>query len=159
MKTYTAPPQSQQVKSAQKAARGLGWFSIALGVTELLAPVAVSRACGINVHPGVIRCYGLREIITGIGILRSANAKPWLWARVGGDLLDMSTLARDDGARSSGAAQLALLNVAAITALDAHTAYAYQPVPPGRYVDYSDRTGYRQPVEAVRGVVSTGASQ
>ena len=50
-------------------ARGLGWFSIGLGLAELLAPAQGRRFLGMEEHTGLIRAYGAREIATGIGIL------------------------------------------------------------------------------------------
>jgi len=65
-----------------RVARGLGWFSIALGMAELCAPRALSRAAGIDAHPTTVRLYGLREIACGIGILASRQPQRFLWARV-----------------------------------------------------------------------------
>src|SRR5690242_12433520 len=50
--------------------KGLGWFSIALGAAELLAPRAVNRVSGLEAnHVGLTRLFGLRELGGGIGIL------------------------------------------------------------------------------------------
>lgn len=65
-------------------ARGLGWFSLALGAAELLAPNSVARAAGVRTNSALMRLYGLREIACGIGILMSRDPTPYLWARVGG---------------------------------------------------------------------------
>jgi uncharacterized membrane protein len=100
--------------------RFLGWFSIGLGVTELLAPRAISRLVGARNHHGVIRWYGLRELSAGIGILTQPKPAGWLWARVGGDAIDMATIAqtlrspRNEHGRAVGA----LAAVAGVTALD-----------------------------------------
>src|SRR6185437_16475346 len=52
--------------NAKRLARGLGWFSIGLGLSELLAPKAIAKICGVsNAHTGLIRLYGLREIAAG----------------------------------------------------------------------------------------------
>jgi len=139
--------------------RGLGWFSIALGVVELAAPHAVARACGMQPgHAGLVRLYGLREIATGIGILRARNAAPWLWARVGGDLLDAGTLAAvADRHHAPGMvrAGAALANVTAITALDVYAAQTYKQPHDRRegvdYADYSDRSGFSRTPQEMRG--------
>jgi len=140
-------------------ASGLGLFSIALGVAELVAPHAVARLCGMR--PGnasTIRLYGLREIATGVGILKSRNAAPWLWARVAGDMVDLVTLAAASDKRSASSlarAGAAMTNVVAITAVDAYAATIYKQ-PADRqagvdYPDYSDRRGFPRSVEAMRG--------
>src|SRR3954471_18313965 len=67
-------------------ARFLGWFSIGLGMAELLAPREMARLGGVR-QEGLLQAYGLREIATGIGILSSPQPAGWLWARVAGDAL------------------------------------------------------------------------
>ena len=64
--------------TAHKLAQGLGWFSIGLGLAELLAPEGVTRPFGMERHTGLIRTYGLREIAAGVGILTQADPTPWV---------------------------------------------------------------------------------
>src|SRR5919112_5715207 len=84
---------SRRDSSADALARGLGWFSIGLGLAEVIAPGALARALGMRGHEGLIRAYGVREIATGIGVLASEDPTPWIWGRVAGDALDLATLA------------------------------------------------------------------
>src|SRR3982750_2637825 len=58
----------QQRGGAAKLARGLGWFSIGLGLAELLAPRGVARVAGVRGNTTLIRLFGLREIASGIAI-------------------------------------------------------------------------------------------
>lgn len=76
----------------QQLARGLGWFSIGLGVTELVAPDFVSRIAGSTDGKKIIRACGAREIVTGAGLLTARRKSGWLWARVAGDALDLALL-------------------------------------------------------------------
>ncbi|WP_235907777.1 cyclase dehydrase [Siccirubricoccus phaeus] len=101
-------------------ARGLGWFSLGLGLVELLAPQAVSRTLGLRGQERLIAAYGAREVATGVGLLLSRDPEPWLWGRVAGDALDVGTLATAlDGRRPrQEAAGLAMLAVLGVTALD-----------------------------------------
>src|SRR5215475_7551598 len=70
-----------------KLADSLGWFSIALGAADLLAPGAMSRAAGVNNrHGALLRLIGLREIASGIMILSGARAAG-CWSRVAGGLM------------------------------------------------------------------------
>lgn len=100
-------------------ARGLGAFSIALGLGELLAPRRLNDALGTDA-PNLTRAYGAREIVTGVGLLVSKNPTPWLWARVAGDVLDIATLAaagrREDSRKIGVGTAIGL--VAGVTALD-----------------------------------------
>jgi hypothetical protein len=79
--------------------RGLGWASIGIGLTELLAPQQVENMLGLKDMPerrGTIRVLGVRELCHGIGILteREANRKMkvGVWSRVAGDVLDSALL-------------------------------------------------------------------
>lgn len=112
--------------SAEALAEGLGWFSIALGTAELLAPRALGRALGMEDQATLIRAYGVRELATGIGILSQDDPTPWMWARVAGDALDLATLSAGLHHRNParGAVGFAIANVAAVTAIDAICAYA-----------------------------------
>ena len=146
-------------RSADNAACGLAFFSIGLGLAELLAPRAMARATGLAGRTTLMQAYGLREIATGIGLLASDNPRPWLWARVAGDALDALTLASGAGrsnpladhvSRSMKiAALVGALDVAAASMPDRRAF----PDPEGRF-DYSDRVGMAKPAEAMRGAAS-----
>ena len=147
--------------TAGKLAYQLGWFSVALGAIELMASRHVARTLGMRGQESVIRAYGVREIVKGVGILTSSNPTPWLWGRVAGDALDLGTLAsayRTSPKRRNLA--IAMANVAGVTALDVLAARQLgavarrqqQPV-----VDYSHRSGFPQGVEASRGLAANAA--
>jgi uncharacterized membrane protein len=73
----------------------LGWFSLGLGLTQLIAPRQVANAIGLSGDDDeqtVMRLVGLREIVSGVGILAQAEPTPWLWSRVGGDAMDLALL-------------------------------------------------------------------
>ena len=138
-------------------ARGLGVFSIALGLAELMAPRALSRALGMDGQETLIRAYGMREIATGVGILASEDPTPWIWGRVAGDALDVATLmpCLDPDNPQRGNVVLALAAVAGATALDVYCGQTLSredthPQPPLR--DYSDRSGLPRPPNEMRGV-------
>jgi uncharacterized membrane protein len=110
----------------QQIARGLGWFSIGLGLAELLAPRKIGDAIGVEGHDELIRAYGVREIASGIGLLSSRQPHPgWLWSRVAGDALDLASLAsaRSQPGNDSKRITTALAAVAGVTVLDALCAY------------------------------------
>jgi uncharacterized membrane protein len=77
----------------QQFARSLGWFSLGLGAVELLFPKTLSRLVGVRSRPGaLVRLLGLREIASGLGILRESRHPGWIWSRVGGDAMDLGLL-------------------------------------------------------------------
>lgn len=106
--------------TARTVAEGLGWFSIGLGLFELLAPRQLTRTLGLRGSEALVQFYGLREIAAGIGILSSKDPTPWLWGRVGGDALDVATLASGlpEHNPRRGNVGLALAAVAGVTLLD-----------------------------------------
>ncbi|HEX7315602.1 MAG TPA: SRPBCC family protein [Pyrinomonadaceae bacterium] len=105
----------------ERLARGLGWFSIGLGLAELLAPRSVAKVAGMRGNTTLIRIFGLREIASGIAIFtqgrRPAEA---VWSRVVGDALDLACLGAAFASPDNDKARLtfATANVLAVTALD-----------------------------------------
>lgn len=105
----------------EQLARGLGWFSIGLGLAEVLAPRGIAKVAGVKGNTGLIRLLGLREIAHGVAIFaqgkRPAGA---LWARVVGDALDLACLGGAFASPDSDKGRLtfATANVLAVTALD-----------------------------------------
>jgi uncharacterized membrane protein len=118
------PPPRRHAARDQKLARGLGWFSIALGVTELLAPRKICQIAGIDERTANIRACGMREIATGLGILSKPQAPGLLWTRVAGDAIDLGMLARAAPSRphNGRAKTLAAIAVAGVTAVDIYAA-------------------------------------
>src|SRR4051812_8017959 len=74
----------------QQAAQCLGWASIAVGLTEILAPRQLEKTMGVGNGQvtGILRVLGVREIMHGIDILAHEDPTPGVWSRVFGDLLD-----------------------------------------------------------------------
>jgi hypothetical protein len=137
-------------------ARGLGVFSIALGLYELLAARSLTRALGMQGNEALVRGYGVREIATGVGILAAKDPTPWIWGRVAGDGLDLATLATglEGHNRNKGNVYLAMAAVAGVTAIDAYCAMTLSgedasPRPPLR--DYSNRRGMPRSPQQMRG--------
>ncbi len=139
-------------------ARGLGWFSVGLGVAELLAPRALSRATGLRRSESLLAGYGVREIATGVGILMSNDPTPWIWGRVGGDVLDIGTLGAGlSNPRAEKSRVLAgLIAVVGVTVLDVICVRALQSERDGPRLqqpmrDYSRRTGWPSGLAQIRG--------
>jgi uncharacterized membrane protein len=79
-----------------RVARGLGWFSIGLGLAEIAAPRRIARAIGVRDAGSrtAVRVIGLRELASGVGILSRDRPVGPVWTRVGGDLMDLALLSR-----------------------------------------------------------------
>jgi uncharacterized membrane protein len=117
-------PQTQYADRATlQLSRGLGWFSIALGAAEVLAPAAIARISGVRERDNaqsIIRTLGAREISQGVAILANPDSAPRLWSRVVGDAIDLGFLAsvyRSDES-DSGRVGFAAAMVAGVTLLD-----------------------------------------
>ena len=104
-------------------ARGLGWFSIGLGVAELVAARALARSLGMQGHENLIRAFGAREIVQGISCLSVNPPTPGVWTRVAGDAVDIATLAAfaTPGNRKRQNVKWALAAVAGVTLADVVT--------------------------------------
>jgi uncharacterized membrane protein len=99
-----------------------GLFSIGLGLAEVLAPRAVGRAIGVGDHPAIIRMVGLREIVTGLGILSERAPGTWAWARVAGDAMDLALLGAATSSPDADPRRIAAATagVLGVTALDVY---------------------------------------
>ncbi|USI71694.1 hypothetical protein [Sphingomonas morindae] len=72
--------------------KGLGLFSLALGATELIAARRIATALEAPERSGLVKAFGLREIVAGIGLLGAPAHAPRVWNRVAGDGLDLAAL-------------------------------------------------------------------
>ena len=74
------------------ASQALGWFGIALGSAQLLAPRALGTLIGVKDRPWTLRALGVRELASGTGILAQPQQPAWLWSRVAGDAMNLTLL-------------------------------------------------------------------
>ncbi len=135
----------------QRISNGLGWFSIGLGLAELVMPGMVAELIGLEDEDGtlsLLRGYGLREIAAGVGILSQPQAAGWMWSRVAGDLMDLSSLGK--ALSSSGTnrtrAVAATAAVLGVTALDVFCA---QQLSSGRGQEDEADTGTRSTIRTI----------
>ena len=104
--TFRSLPRSKAASDSTTLSRGLGWFSVALGLTEIAMPRALARTIGVD-DPGpatawLIRAMGVRELVNGIGVLMQPRRSAPLWTRVLGDAIDLALLSeRPVGGRST----------------------------------------------------------
>jgi uncharacterized membrane protein len=115
--------------TSERLATGLGWFSIGLGLAEAVAPGSMARLIGVRNDDktrGVLQAFGVREVASGIAILQSSRDPQWLWARVGGDAMDMAALTRalDDGRSDRNRLLMSMAAVAGAAAADVYCAMA-----------------------------------
>jgi uncharacterized protein YjeT (DUF2065 family) len=140
-----------------ETAKGLGYFSIALGIAELAMPRAIRHAAGIEAPDAMVRAYGVREIATGVAILMTHDATPWIWGRVAGDALDIATVALvapPDWRGGDRKKPWSLGALVAVTAVDLFCAASLSREKGGRRsarADYRDRSGFPQGPQAARG--------
>ncbi|EIM25329.1 hypothetical protein [Microvirga lotononidis] len=141
--------------AADRLAKALGWYSIGLGIAELIAPERFTRALGMEGKEGLVRAYGVRELGHGIVSL-SPDKHLGLWSRVAGDGLDIATLMaamrHDNPKRDNvGIALAAVLGVTLLDIIGAQSVTARHSRPRGRLRSYRNRTGFPQGVQAARG--------
>ena len=81
--------------NGERLAQGLGWFSLGLGLAQIAAPGGVARLIGVpddDENRQMMRAVGMREVASGLGMLSQPHPEGWVWARVGGDVMDLSLL-------------------------------------------------------------------
>ena len=106
--------------SAIRLARFLGVFSIGLGLVEILAGRGLARNLGMTGRTKLFQAFGVREVANGVAILAAPTSAPLLWARVGGDALDLATLIGTPsfGRQERANVKLAIAAVAGVMLLD-----------------------------------------
>jgi len=131
----------------ERIATGLGWFSIGLGLAEMLAPGKIAEVAGIREDTKtrtLLRSplYGLREVAAGAGILTQPRPAGWLWARVAGDMLDLGSLALALKSRQNDRGRVvgAMFGVLGVTALDVLCAQQLSQSTNGGARSYTRRT-------------------
>jgi len=145
--------------ASDRLAKALGWFSIGLGLAEVIAPRRITHALGIQGSEALVRAYGVREITSGLLSL-STEKNVGLWSRVAGDGVDIATLLtalRQDNPKRDNVA-LALTMVAGVTVLDiagAQSTSARHTRGRGRHRLYHHRSGFPKGIAAARGLAAT----
>lgn len=90
------PEKRRRDRSLERRAAALGWFSIGLGLAELVAPRRVAELIGGDEDDAVLRALligaGVRELACGAGLLSQSRPATWAWARVAGDVMDLALL-------------------------------------------------------------------
>jgi len=114
----------QDVVAAENTVgRTLSLLSLGLGLAQVAAPRDFARWIGApdsEENENLVRLVGIRELVSGFGLLAQPDNALWRWMRVGGDIMDIALLA---GALSSPRAEkdrlaAALAAVLGVTALD-----------------------------------------
>ena len=92
----TDRPRTNESLREDPLTRGLGWASAALGVPQLIRPAGFARSLGVGDAPRhrlTTLVVGVREMVAAAGLLGRPHPA-WLWARVGGDAMDLALLGR-----------------------------------------------------------------
>jgi uncharacterized membrane protein len=136
---------------AERRARGLGWFSIGLGLAQIGAPRTIARLIGVNDDEetrNTMFAIGLREITSGMGLLSRPRPAGWVWSRVGGDLMDLALLGKalSSEENDKGRVAAATAAVLGVTVLDFLTSQQL-----GREFNGDRENGERTPGERLRG--------
>lgn len=109
-----------QTNSTPALDHRLGYFSLGLGITRLLASEPVAQTLGLSKSTrALIKWLGAREFANGVALLSSSQPLPWLQVRVLGDAVDLSLLfAAFTQSKNKKILATAVAMVAAVTAAD-----------------------------------------
>jgi uncharacterized membrane protein len=118
--------ENQRQRAARRA-RGLGWFSLGLGIAQLMAPRKVARFIGVRDDEHtchILQTVGVREISSGVAILTNTESAGPVWMRVIGDVMDIGLLGRAMQSEHTERDRVvaATVAVAGITMIDALSA-------------------------------------
>jgi uncharacterized membrane protein len=122
-RSSTAP-----VIASRKLNMVLGWFSVGVGLAQLLAPREVNRMSGAMQRPILTRLSGVRQIASGAGLLSERLPATSIWSRVAGDATDLALLGAAMRSRQSrsGRVLLTATMLAGLTALDIYAAQLHR---------------------------------
>jgi uncharacterized membrane protein len=147
---FTGSSQAAQRGSLRDAtdeqmAKALGWLSIGLGVTELLAPRQLGRLIGAGSYSRWLPLLGLREIASGIAILSDRRPTGGVLSRVAGDAIDLAFLAAAANSRGASGTRLAAAaaGVMGVTTLDIVCSERLAERPAAQHEDGEDLSGVR----------------
>jgi len=155
-KVLSTGPSSMDM--VDQLGRGLGWFSIGLGLLELLSPRSITAVLGMRGREGLVRAYGAREISSGLLSL-SIDKDLGLWSRVLGDGLDIATVLaasrpNNRQRKNLGVALMVLLGVTALDVMVAQQSSARHARRAENSRNYRDRSGFPQGLAKARGAGS-----
>lgn len=111
---------SDQARSHDPLARGVGWVSVALGLPALLGPRGVARTIGLRgseEERGAVAAVGVQELLVGAGLLTGRATGPLLWSRVAGDVVHLRLLRKES--ERTRAAQAAVVGIGVVDLLAA----------------------------------------
>ncbi len=140
-------------------ARSLGWFSVALGLAELVAPGRLARALGMEGREGLLRAYGAREL-GAARLCLSVDKATGAWSRVAGDVLDFGTLlvaynSDNPKKRNVGIALATVAGIALVDLVTAQTLTARNSRGSAQPRSYRDRSGWPNGVAQARGAAAS----
>lgn len=101
-------------------ARALGWSCLVLGATALVAPGSLGRALGLGDRRRLVRVMGVRDLVTGAGLVAARDPRPWLRARLAVEVADaaMHAAGAATGALRPGRATAVAASAAALAGVE-----------------------------------------
>jgi uncharacterized membrane protein len=131
--------------TAEGLAKFLGWFSIGLGLAQVLMPHRMVKLIGLRNtwrRNLIMQAIGIREVTTGIGALTQFRPLPWIRGRLGGDAMDIALLARAMQAPDAKRERtgIALAAVLGVTTLDVMSNERLGLSNPTRSISQDDRS-------------------
>ncbi len=100
-----------------RLAKMLGWVSLALGLAGAVAPRSTARLIGVaddETNCRALQLVGVRELVSGFGVLSNPEAPGWLWSRVAGDAMDLALLGSAYASEETDPGRLSLATAAVI---------------------------------------------
>ena len=145
--TLSGGSPDRSMTPALRTARILGWASFGLAAAFVAAPGRIAQTFGVEGKENLIRAFGAQEIMAGVGAL-STEVVPSMWARAGGDVIHMATLAialRSKDAKTRRNVEVGLAALFGFLVIDGFIARqltSERSRARGQIPDYGDRSGF-----------------
>jgi uncharacterized membrane protein len=101
--------ETESQKKTDTRSTELALLSVGIGIAELMAPGGVARLIGVPNTSGrrnLLRLMGLRELLSGFGILAAPQSTGWICSRLVGDAIDLALLGRSLGGSRTNSTRL-----------------------------------------------------
>lgn len=102
------------------APRRIGWLSVGTGLAGLTFLEPIVRGLSLR-RSSLVRAVALRDVAIGLGLVTGARQRSWLFARLGGDVMDAALLAIGAVRSRRPLWTLGALGAAVCAAVDLHT--------------------------------------